>query len=167
MTSSKDRDVWKRFLEGVTPLSDSGHPEDLFIEKEPLSKEVNPPGQSFDRKKDKQVSKRQSIVRETAPQKKPGVFASIDLHGFTQEKARQHLLLGLRRLQENRSKCVLVITGKGTRGLIETGVSGRLRLALTQWVSQEDFKEIVREIAPAKQAHGGQGAFYVWVRAKK
>jgi DNA-nicking Smr family endonuclease len=133
-----------------------------------LSKEVDPPEQrSFDTKKDKHVSKKQSIVRETAPQKKPGVSASIDLHGFTQEKARQHLLLALRRLQENRSKCVLVITGKGTRGLIETGTPGRLRLALTQWILQEDFKEIVREISPAKQAHGGQGAFYVWVRAKK
>ncbi|MCP4923665.1 MAG: Smr/MutS family protein [bacterium] len=168
MTPPKDRDFWKHFLEGVTPLPESNHSDDLWGEESPVldaeeeSSTIRP---VFEPKPEKPIRKR-SLVRENAPPKNPEVFTSIDLHGFTLEEGRRHLLLSLRRIQTNRSRCVLVITGKGTRSLIEKGVPGRLRAALMQWVSQEDFRNLVREISPAKPTHGGQGAFYVWVRAR-
>lgn len=83
---------------------------------------------------------------------------SLDLHGETQSTARANLL---RFIVSNRNaglRSVLVITGKGRGG------RGVLRARFLEWIGDADFRMHVGGYARANQKHGGDGAFYVFLR---
>lgn len=89
------------------------------------------------------------------------VEGEIDLHGHTQEKAHRHLNQYLASAQMQGRRCVLVITGKGTRSEEAAGV---LRTAVPRWLNEPANRDRVLAFAYATPAHGGQGAVYVLLR---
>lgn len=84
----------------------------------------------------------------------------IDLHGMTEADARVALQVFLAKKQLELGKVVLVITGKGKKG------EGVLRTALPNWLQQQSFSQLVSGYAPAHQRHGGNGAWYVFLRRR-
>ncbi len=62
---------------------------------------------------------------------------------------------------------MLVITGKGKRsadpGPIPTP-RGVLRHQVPQWLSMPPLAQAVLQITPAHLSHGGEGAYYVYLR---
>jgi len=104
--------------------------------------------------------------------------AKLDLHGMTQAQAFTRLLSFVRRGHENGSRCLLVITGKGsegrpglqprTRGFVmpERSKAGVLRSLVPFWLEQGDIRPLVVGIQEAHQKHGGSGALYVYLRRK-
>ena len=86
------------------------------------------------------------------------VDATIDLHGFTQIAARSALSAFLMHHRHDGSKCVLVITGKGKAG------GGVIKSRLVEWLSQPDIRAHVSSYSIAHQKHGGEGAYYVFLR---
>ena len=93
------------------------------------------------------------------------VEARIDLHGFTQiaaESALETFLLGAQRA---RKRAVLVITGRGS---LEPSwphpQRGVLRRRLPEWLDALAREGIVAGYASAHRAHGGDGAFYVFLK---
>jgi len=89
-----------------------------------------------------------------------GITGTLDLHGHTQSSAEAAFLGFLRQHQAARSRCVLVITGKGKRG------EGVLRQRFLHWLERDDVRSLVSSYAGAHQKHGGGGAFYVFLRKK-
>lgn len=104
--------------------------------------------------------------------------ATLDLHGMTQQQAHTRLLAFVRRGHENGSRCLLVITGKGsdaradsdarTRGFVmpERSKAGILRSLVPFWLEQADTRPLVVGVQGAHQRHGGSGALYVYLRRK-
>ncbi len=104
--------------------------------------------------------------------------ATLDLHGMTQQQAHARLLAFVRRGHENGSRCLLVITGKGSdaradsdgaaRGFVmpERSKAGILRSLVPFWLEQGDTRPLVVGIQAAHQRHGGSGALYVYLRRK-
>ena len=95
----------------------------------------------------------------------------LDLHGLTSAEAKTkaieftktNLRLGLRLL--------LIITGKGkikindlNREELKTGV---LRKSLKSWLYDSDLRPNILGIISSHISHGGEGAFYVYLKSNK
>jgi len=100
---------------------------------------------------------RQRLVRGRAD-----VDGRIDLHGRTQAEAHDALVHFLRTRRAEGARVVLVITGKGTRGV--DADRGVLRRQVPLWLQSPQLRETVLGFEPAGPAHGGEGAFYVRLR---
>lgn len=84
----------------------------------------------------------------------------IDLHGMTQETAHRALCAFLARAYDRGSRCVIVVTGKGSRG--EGG--GVLRRMVPMWLNEPGLRHRILSFAHAQPQHGGEGALYVLLR---
>lgn len=91
----------------------------------------------------------------------------LDLHGMTLAQAHPELVHFILSSQAAGKRLVLVITGKGkdrdTGGPIPTRY-GVLRHQVPQWMSRPPLSNVVLQITPASQKHGGHGAYYVYLR---
>lgn len=96
------------------------------------------------------------------------VEARIDLHGFTQMAAESALETFLIGAQRARKRTVLVITGRGS---LEPSwphpQRGVLRRRLPEWLDALARDGIVSGYASAHRAHGGDGAYYVFLKQRR
>jgi DNA-nicking Smr family endonuclease len=93
--------------------------------------------------------------------------ARIDLHGMTLAQAHPALTRFILGAVAEERRLVLVITGKG-RVSDESGPiperHGVLRHQVPHWLHSMPLKLHVLQIAEAHVKHGGQGAYYVYLR---
>jgi len=88
------------------------------------------------------------------------IGARVDLHGMTQDRARQTLDAFLLRAWDEGARAVLVITGKGVEG------DGILRRRAPEWLGAPHLRQVVAGISEAHRRHGGSGALYVALKRK-
>ena len=91
----------------------------------------------------------------------------IDLHGMTLAEAHPELVHFILRSAEQGRRLVLVITGKGKRGLDHGPIpqrQGVLRHQVPQWLHMPPLGALVLQVAQAHLRHGGAGAYYVYLR---
>ncbi len=86
------------------------------------------------------------------------IGAKLDLHGHTQDTARAALARFLRSAHGRGDRTVVVITGVGRGG------EGILKRRFPEWIAERDIRGFVSGFAPAHRAHGGAGAFYVFIK---
>lgn len=93
--------------------------------------------------------------------------ARIDLHGMTLDRAHAALNRFIFSAHARGHRLVLVITGKGKNrddgGPIPVRF-GVLRHQVPQWLSAPPLASIVLQLSPAHVRHGGEGAYYVYLR---
>jgi DNA-nicking Smr family endonuclease len=99
------------------------------------------------------------------------IDGKVDLHGMTQAEAHSRLRTFISASQMQGKRCVLVVTGKGSRGrktddaaFMDSERRGILREALPKWLAAADMKRLVIDFRAAQPKHGGGGAFYVLLR---
>ena len=98
------------------------------------------------------------------------IDARLDLHGMTVEQAKLRLKSFLLNAHARGDRVILVITGKGLRsGFDEFNRPNRgvIREGLPQWVKDKDIAPMIVQITPAHRQHGGDGAFYLYLRRKR
>ena len=94
----------------------------------------------------------------------------IDLHGMTQNQAQHHLISFIQQSYHAQKRCVLVVTGKGSRHKEDTGIvserseRGVLRARLTEWLYNTPLSHIVLSHSHATPRDGGSGAFYIYLK---
>lgn len=86
------------------------------------------------------------------------IETKLDLHGCSREEAAGRVAAFLDRSYRSGLRCVLVVTGRGT---------GVLRGALEGWMNQPATRPLVLACVPARERHGGQGAFYVLLSRRR
>lgn len=109
------------------------------------------------------------IDRSTANKFQKGkmsIDGRIDLHGMTQEVAHNALNSFIEDSWRAGKRCVLVITGKGSRP-DEYGRTGLLRARTPQWLSAPRLRTRILAIHQAQIQHGGSGAFYVLLKRRR
>ncbi|MFC2969997.1 Smr/MutS family protein [Acidimangrovimonas pyrenivorans] len=91
----------------------------------------------------------------------------LDLHGMTLAEAHPELIRFVLTSHAAGKRLVLVITGKGRdgdgMGPIPTR-RGILRHQVPHWLSAPPLGAVVLQVTPAHRKHGGEGAFYVYLR---
>ena len=91
----------------------------------------------------------------------------VDLHGMFRDEAYPELVAFILNAQSAGKRLVLVITGKGREGDDWTGGRGVLRRQVPQWLQLPPLGPAVLEVRPAHLKHGGDGAYYVYLRRRK
>jgi DNA-nicking Smr family endonuclease len=92
----------------------------------------------------------------------------LDLHGMTQDEAHRALDSFIAGAAKQGLRCVIVITGKGLRGLAEgSGDLGILRNAVPRWLNESGLRAKVLAFTAAQPRHGGGGALYVLLRRSR
>ncbi|RLK03644.1 Smr/MutS family protein [Ruegeria conchae] len=91
----------------------------------------------------------------------------LDLHGMRMSAAHPALVRFILTAQAQGKRLVLVITGKGKDrdepGPIPTP-RGVLRNQVPHWLSIPPLTQAVMQVTPAHISHGGDGAYYVYLR---
>ncbi len=94
----------------------------------------------------------------------------LDLHGMRVDTAHPALNRFILGAQASGKRLVLVITGKGKDrdepGPIPTP-RGVLRNQVPQWLSLPPLAQAVLQITPAHISHGGDGAYYVYLKRNR
>lgn len=85
----------------------------------------------------------------------------LDLHGLTQIAAYDRLVTFVDHAWRVGSRCVLVITGRGSADV------GILRTMTPRWLDEIPMRDKVLAYAQAKTHHGGAGALYVLIRRRR
>lgn len=91
--------------------------------------------------------------------------ARLDLHGMTLARAQPALVSFIFSCRTNQMRLVLVITGKGRgdHGPLPTR-PGALRHIVPEWLRQAPLSFAVQQVTTAHFRHGGEGAYYVYLR---
>lgn len=93
--------------------------------------------------------------------------ARIDLHGMTLAQAHPVLTGFIMRSVSSGHRLVLVITGKGKNRDDGNAIPTRfgvLRHQVPQWLHMAPLAGMVLQVTPAHGRHGGEGAYYVYLR---
>ncbi|WP_239479642.1 Smr/MutS family protein [Actibacterium sp. 188UL27-1] len=176
--------LWQQVARTATPLN-KPKARQAAEEAGPVESPVTPPAEipKFDMAQTARPSGGASIAyasasSKAAPQMDSKKFvkmrsgkldpdARIDLHGMTLNQA--HPALNGFVLSSHRAgrRLLLVITGKGKTvpddGPIPSS-RGVLRRHVPQWLRLPPLSAIVLEVTPAHIRHGGDGAYYVYLR---
>ena len=107
------------------------------------------------------------VDRRTAVRLKRGqlpIEGRIDLHGHTRDQAELALTAFIVASQDAARRCVLVITGKGSR---DDGSSGVIRASVPLWFNQSPNRGRVLAFVHAAPRDGGRGAYYVLLKKKR
>lgn len=89
------------------------------------------------------------------------IDARLDLHGHTQDSAHRELVHFIQREHAAGSRSILVITGKGRMG------AGVLRARFFDWIADPELRPMISGYARAHPRHGGEGAVYLFLKAKR
>jgi len=97
---------------------------------------------------------------------------SLDLHGYTETAAHDALLGFLRSAQQRGLKLVVIVTGKGAPRRddapfdleLDRKARGILKTVVPRWFQEPAFARFVAAIRQAHRRHGGDGAYYVYLR---
>ena len=178
--SSEDEALWRKVVEKATPLAKNRPraqpPAKAQREPEPKPAFVPQPFAVGETAQPRQAPKpaakpapamdRKAYTRLKRGKLKPE--ARIDLHGMTLAEAHPRLLKFIHSVHADGKRLVLVITGKGrTRPEDEGPIPSRpgvLRRQVPDWLSRPPLSALVLEITPANLRHGGEGAYYVYLR---
>lgn len=93
--------------------------------------------------------------------------ARIDLHGMTLNAAQPALTRFILNARSSGLRLVLVITGKGRDAGPDAPLPvrpGALRHNVPHWLHMAPLNQLVLQVRPAHRRHGGEGAYYVYLR---
>ncbi|EBA17021.1 smr domain protein [Roseobacter sp. SK209-2-6] len=94
----------------------------------------------------------------------------LDLHGMRVDGAHPALTRFILSAQASGKRLVLVVTGKG-KDRDEPGPMpiprGVLRHHVPQWLALPPLAQAVLQVTPAHVTHGGEGAYYVYLRRSR
>ncbi len=153
--SDDEKKIWKSEINNIKPIpSNKVAPA---LKPFPKSRNSLPPVTLDNLDIGRKTSSMTVITLSSRDVKDIILEGTLDLHGYTTEKAATALERFLISRQERGCRCVLIITGKGTEGILKEFV-------LT-WL--KNHPQLVIGYTYAASKHGGEGALYVKIRKIK
>lgn len=179
----EERALWRRVARAVRPLRPGAETDDAAAGDVPVAAASKRPARAQSKAAISPLARRATAAPVVADPFAAGdpkaerhirrgrkaIDAVFDLHGHTQSSARAALYGFLLEARSRGYGCVLIITGKGVRpdGSRSGLGTGVLRARFRDWVRDHDFGQHITRVSPAHQRHGGDGAFYVFLKRNK
>ena len=95
----------------------------------------------------------------------------LDLHGMNTVIAKKKSIEFIKSNYLNGKRLLLIITGKGkssTKSFFENGTQvGIIRKSLKSWLYESEVRTIILGIVSSHINHGGEGAFYIYLKKNK
>ncbi len=100
----------------------------------------------------------------------------IDFHGKTLTEAENQFVNSIKKNFKEKNRCILFVTGKGLnikdRAFSENVnrpklFYGKIRASFLEWVQKPELSKYILSFEKANIRHGGDGAFYVYLRKNK
>ena len=182
-----DLEVWRQVAKTVDRVETSLFKE--LIDAKPVASPLPKPLKRFDitPRREPQISVSlaphpQDALKQAPPQMdrknydrlrkgKMSPDRRVDLHGMTADVAHAVLIQFILGAHRDGARLVLVITGKGRlHGAADTVMPQRrgiIRYSVPDWLRQAPVRDKVVQVIPAHRKHGGDGAYYVYLRRKR
>jgi len=195
--SSSDLKLWSQILDKVEPIKKSGRSkvinqeESVIDENKKITRDVNEQSTIKKRARQKKVINEElsnitsnndfhekvkftGIHRRLEQKMSRGqikIDSTLDLHGMTQEEAKNATVNFVRMAKKNNLNIVLIITGKGVskgntndeyRTRYERGV---LNQNLPNWLKLPQIRDDINGYKYANTRHGGEGAYYILLKS--
>ena len=189
--SAEDKALWKKVAESTERLNPARPlaefpPAELLGEPKKPAKTSNPKFRVGEKSKSSSKSHNvaptlsDSVARQALSMDKKAFGkmkkgrmapeARLDLHGMTIAQAHPVLMRFILDAAAMDRRLVLVITGKGKHrddgGPIPVRF-GVLRHQVPQWLQSAPLRQHVLQVSEAHLKHGGQGAYYVYLRRQR
>ena len=195
--SSSDLKLWRQILDKVEPIRKSGRTkvinqeESVVDENKIISSVVSEQSTIKKEIRQKKVINEESsnITSNTNSEKKvefTGIHrrleqkmlrgqikidSTLDLHGMTQEEAKDATVKFVKMAKKNNLNIVLIITGKGISkdnkddGYRNRYARGVLNQNLPNWLKLPQIRNDINGYRYANIRHGGEGAYYILLKS--
>ena len=181
--SDDEKELWKEFSKSTKPLPHQN--KKTHQTKPEKRRRVNPVNLKDQEKYFMGVQKTPSQVEKTPAlptlsmdsklhtkmrQGKIRPEAKLDLHGLNLAQAQPTLTKFVLDAHGKGLRLILVITGKGRNSEDHDVIpkrKGVLKSTVPNWLSMEPLSSKILQITNAHVKHGGDGAFYVYLRKKR
>ena len=178
--SNKD-DFFLKQMRGVSPIKKSNRVK----KEEPQTKSINLTKKKINNNKNSFLISNKEMVRsefgleriDIKKNIKRGVFRinkKIDFHGKSLLSSEEKFISTIQDCYNSGNRCLLFVTGKGLfkSKKIENIHQPKLynsviRSEFLNWVKSNKFSKYILSFEKASIEHGGDGAFYVYLRKKK
>ena len=171
MSDNDDELAWKEAIKDVTKIPTSN----VVIENKRNKKIIINPTQNipltiYTHKLD--IGTSADIDRNTLKRFKKeefGVDATLDLHGFTEEKAYVAVYNFVTSSYIAKKRCILIITGKGLPHQDEDvfAAKGILKNSVPQWLQTDELRQLILTYIHPSAKLGGSGALYILLRRNR
>ncbi len=92
----------------------------------------------------------------------------LDLHGFSLVEAEDRLKVFVGHSLRRRMRFLLIITGKGSNSKPNIhGKTQTIKSEIKNWLSDSFYADKVQYISKALDRHGGEGAYYFFLKKSK
>lgn len=169
----KDEKTWEEFIDNIKPIKK----DNKISYIKPVEIKINEDNQyvrleTKTNLDDLAIGSTDNIDRSTAKkfsQNKFKVEATLDLHGYTEDKAYNAVISFIKDSYISAKRCVIIVTGKGYKQEVDDIYSskGILREKVPQWLNNKDLRPFILSITNPSEKLGGKGALYIFLKRNK
>ena len=169
-----NKDVFLEYLDNTKPLKKSNK---FYKENKSLgSKTIKKESKKIEFKKTEKLPTQKrnlkmehSTLEKKLKKGKIPINLKIDFHGLSIEQAKQQFFQTINNCYSSNKRCILFVTGKGAaqRNQDEKKKKlfyGKIRENFQKWVYEEGVASKILSVSRAGFTHGGDGAFFVYLR---
>ena len=181
MNKEKKKDVFLNAIIGTTPIekSDRNYQPNIKTGNNPRKKnkkntEINLHIPKETKKYQEEEIHKSFKIEKTKINKKLkrgtiNIDKRIDFHGFTTKEAKLIFFETIESCFIENKRCILFITGKGmnTSQNIHGNIRlyyGKIRNEFLNWAHQKAISRKILSVEQAGISHGGDGAFFIYLR---
>ena len=181
MTDKKEENTFIKSLGQVTPIKKSNRvikpipkKNTLSTKKTNLTKQPNKEVQKNTSNKTylKNLSIEKTPINKQLKKGKIPIDKKVDFHGLSLNESKEIFIKTINECFFKGQRCILFVTGKG---MINKNYDdnekklfyGKIRNDFTNWVNIEGVKRKILNMQKADIKHGGDGAFFIYLRKNK
>ena len=180
--NNEENDLFLKQMKGVTPIKKNNRTpnkktinKNKFIKKKTrLTNANNLENEKKTEAKRPHFSLEKSNIRKNIKKNILKIDKKIDFHGKSLLEAEEIFSSTIVECFNKNKRCLLFVTGKGIFKKKDYDYSnkpklyhGVIRAAFFNWVKSKNYSKYILSFEQASIEHGGDGAFYVYLRKNK
>ena len=176
--TNKDDEIFLNYYDGIKPIK-KNNKITKKIKKTPtklIEKKRTEVNKDITKNKETKNTYRLETNNKKLKRGNITINKKIDFHGLGVLDAEVEFSEIVKNCYNKNQRCILFVTGKGlhnkeasTKNIDSkpTLFYGKIRRGLLEWVKKPELAKYILSVEKAKIEHGGDGAFYVFLRRKK